>query len=72
MKFVIAKPIDGHWFYYVIRNCWVENAEDAHLFNKPKDAWVDIEILPDGDEVGAVVLPADVIVHHDVRPEDQP
>ena len=72
MKFIIAKPISGHWHYYVRRNKWDIDVEKANLFDEPKDAHTDMMLMPDGDEVGAVVLPAEIIVHHDVRPEDQP
>jgi len=64
MKYVIAKVMDGHWFYYVCRNCWTDNVYDAELLRSESEAQTHIEIMPDGDEVGALILPVTLTVKH--------
>jgi len=71
MRFVIAKPISGHWHYYQCRNHWSISLDLAMLLGTPNAAWDEITLMSDGDEIDATVLYVDVIVDHTVRLEYQ-
>lgn len=70
-RYVVARVMGGHWHYYVKRNHWDSNVGNAYLMTDLKEAWAHIYLLPDGDEVSAVVLLANITVGDTVDPKLQ-
>ena len=64
MKYVIAKVMKGHWHFCCSRVRWSVEVDDAELFKSIKDAQVAIELLPDDDELDAVILPVELKIKY--------
>ena len=64
MKYVIAKVMSGHWHHYVARNLWSMELENAELFTTESAAQIAFDLMPDGDEIGAIILPVELRIKY--------
>lgn len=60
--FTIAKKVDGSWKYFASRTRWVDRPVLSGIFLDTVNAFGSIDILPDGDEIGCVVIPLTITV----------
>lgn len=58
--FTIAKQIDGVWKFYADRIRWADKPVLSGFFLDAKNAFGTIDLLPDGDEIGCMVVPLSI------------
>lgn len=63
--FTIAKKVDGAWKFYANRVRWTDKPVLSGIFLDAKNAFAHIDLLPDGDEIGCVVVPLTITVDTD-------
>jgi len=64
MRYVIAKVMSGHWHHYVARNLWSMELDNAELFKSEQEARDNFNLMPDGDEVDAVIFPVELRIKY--------